>query len=163
MKWILCCLFALILASYAQADIYKYEDSDAINHFTYQPTDDRFKIFAPDPEKSKAGTTKGRPRGKEKEPIADRYLFNATSSDGTVWAVRTTNQKQKYFWYMGLEGKKLVTVKGKVVYVGAAKFYLKDNDVMMSQFGEEAPLVRGTMGYYCYTYTMSHAGQVPHQ
>jgi hypothetical protein len=68
-----------------------------------------------------------------------------------------TNQKQKYFWYMGPEGKKLVTVKGKTVYVGAAKFSLKDNEVMLSQYGEEVPLVRGTMGYYCYTYTISHA------
>jgi hypothetical protein len=90
MKLILCCFFALILASYAQADIYKYEeDSTGDNHFTDQPTDDRFKIFAPD-RKTKKEKSKGTPRVKEKEPIADKYLFNATSADGSVWAVRTT-------------------------------------------------------------------------
>jgi len=155
MKWLLCCLLALVLTSHARADIYKYEDSEGVVHFAEDPTDERFKVFMPPKKSPKA--VKPKKKKAEPLPIPDKYLFNSTGADGGVWAVRTTNEKLKYFWYLGLEGRKLATVKGAVVSVGGAKYYQKDNEVVVSQYGEEVPLVRGTMGYYCYTYTMAHA------
>jgi soluble lytic murein transglycosylase-like protein len=48
-------LFIFLISSpgIASADIYKYEDSDGVVHFTDAPTDRRFKIFMRDIQKDK--------------------------------------------------------------------------------------------------------------
>jgi len=51
-------LFALITASPAKADIYRYVDEDDIIHFTDAPTDKRFKVFMRDLKKDKILRTK---------------------------------------------------------------------------------------------------------
>jgi len=46
-------LFLISSAGISFADIYKYEDSEGVIHFTDAPTDRRFKIFMRDIAKDK--------------------------------------------------------------------------------------------------------------
>jgi len=154
-RFFLCLVLVLSINLQARADVYKYEDPDGKTEFLESPTDDSFKVFVQPVKKQEAAPH----RAGAAEPIPSDYLFNSASvMDGSVWAVRKTNVRNKYYWYMGVDGKTLVTVKGKKVYVGAGYvYYIKDNDVVMSDRRDLTVLVRGSLGYYCYTRTMLDA------
>jgi len=142
----------------ASADVYKYEDvAGGSTHLTDDPTDARFKVFEDKTVTPSVPPKESRPENSGPSPIADEYLFDANAGEYGVWAVRTTNVEGQYFWYMGAAGKRLAIVKDRTVYVGDSKFFIKDNDVVMSENGQEIVLVRGTMGYFCYNRTILHA------
>jgi len=78
------CLLLLIAAlvllpAAGLADIYKYEDSEGIVHFTDAPTDSRFKIFMRDLKKDRQLRTRFSLSGFNGDPTAYESIINATA------------------------------------------------------------------------------------
>ncbi len=75
------CLGALVIAGAipAGADIYKYEDSDGVIHFTDAPTDRRFKIFMRDLQKDRRLRTTFRLSACSRDPKEFESIINSCS------------------------------------------------------------------------------------
>lgn len=73
----------------AAADIYKYEDSDGVVHFSDSPTDSRFKIFMRDIRKERKLRTSFRLAGnpEEYESLINRYALEYAVDRSLVKAV----------------------------------------------------------------------------
>lgn len=69
-QWVLCTALVAVLLSMvpAAADIYKYEDSEGVLHFTDAPTDKRFKVFMRDIKKDQRLRTTFRLSGCARDP-----------------------------------------------------------------------------------------------
>ncbi len=75
-------LFSLLTsAGAALADIYKYEDSDGVIHFTDAPTDRRFKIFMRDIEKDKRLRTNFGFNRTSRNPAEFDKMINASAAE----------------------------------------------------------------------------------
>ncbi|HEY6871530.1 MAG TPA: lytic transglycosylase domain-containing protein [Geobacteraceae bacterium] len=93
-RWVLCTTLVVVLlgAMPAAADIYKYEDSEGVLHFTDAPTDKRFKVFMRDIKKDQRLRTTFRLTGcardpKEFEPIIDSCAMEYGVDKSLVKAV----------------------------------------------------------------------------
>jgi soluble lytic murein transglycosylase-like protein len=93
-QWVLCtAMFAVLLSVMpAAADIYKFEDSEGVLHFTDAPTDKRFKVFMRDIKKDQRLRTTFRLGGcakdpKEFEPIIDSCAMEYGVDKSLVKAV----------------------------------------------------------------------------
>lgn len=84
----LVCL-ALVRVPVADADIYRYEDSEGVVHFTDSPTDTRFKVFMRDIKKDLRLRTSFRLSGNpaEYESIINRYALEYGVDRSLVKAV----------------------------------------------------------------------------
>lgn len=78
-KLIICCLSGSILTMTlpAMADIYKYEDTDGVLHFTDAPTDRRFKIFMRDIQRDKRLRTTFKLSGCARDPKEFENIINS--------------------------------------------------------------------------------------
>ena len=82
-QWILCASFLIVLLSMvpASADIYKYEDSEGVLHFTDAPTDKRFKVFMRDIKKDQRLRTTFRLSGCARDPKEFEPIINSCAME----------------------------------------------------------------------------------
>src|SRR6185369_15696257 len=72
---------ALVLPQRGLADIYKYEDSEGVVHFTDTPTDHRFKLFMRDFKKDKQLRTKFKLSDCNGDPAQFESIINSCALD----------------------------------------------------------------------------------
>jgi len=72
---------ALAVACPAAADIYRYEDSEGVVHFTDAPTDKRFKIFMRDLKKDKKLRTSFRLPGYARNPAEFEPIIQSCAKE----------------------------------------------------------------------------------
>jgi hypothetical protein len=73
--------FLISVAGVSAADIYKYEDSDGVVHFTDTPTDRRFKIFMRDIQKDKRLRTNFGFNRISRNPAEFDHIINSCSTE----------------------------------------------------------------------------------
>ena len=71
------CVFMVLSALHAAADIYKYEDDEGVLHFTDAPTDRRFKIFMRDIQKDRKLRTTFKLGGCARDPKEFESIINS--------------------------------------------------------------------------------------
>src|SRR6516165_3967989 len=83
MKSRLCTALLLVVLSVvsAAADIYKYEDSEGVLHFTDAPTDKRFKVFMRDIKKDQRLRTTFRLSGCARDPKEFEPIINSCAME----------------------------------------------------------------------------------
>lgn len=91
------------------------------------------------------------------EPIPkDFIVYGVNASDGSIWAVKSTNIKGVYYWYMGTEGKYLAKVVNDVVNIENMKIYSKNKEVIADDGLTQNTWINGSAGYTCYMSTVKH-------
>jgi soluble lytic murein transglycosylase-like protein len=87
LPWLLLAGISFVLP--ADADIYKYEDSEGVVHFSDSPTDSRFKIFMRDIRKDRKLRTSFRLVGnpEEYESLINRYALEYAVDRSLIKAV----------------------------------------------------------------------------
>lgn len=141
------------------ADIYRYEDEEGVVSFTEAPQAgerDKWKAFAKGIEKKTSAKV---PKSVHR-PVPAKYIYRDVSpADGTIYAVKSTNVKGTYYWYMGTYGDYVATCKnGKILLNdGIAVVSLKNNEVVFESVVSRNVWLEGTLGYEMYNITISHA------
>ena len=133
----------------AFANIYHFVDSEGVGHYSDAPTDHRFKrMFKPE-----------KPFGPP--PATGSYVFRRMLPDGSVWAVKNTNRRGFYYWYLGNSEKELVQVtKGGSVSCLQYLYVLRNNEVSVldpATHHVDLTWLDGTPGYQCFVATIKSA------
>ena len=76
-----CLMFLISSSGISFADIYKYEDSDGVLHFTDAPTDRRFKIFIRDIQKDKRLRTNFGFTRASRNPAEFEHIINSCAAE----------------------------------------------------------------------------------
>jgi hypothetical protein len=74
-------LFSQLSLQPSEADIYKYEDSEGVIHFTDAPTDKRFKIFMRDFQRDRRLRTSFGFRGIARNPAEFDHIINSCANE----------------------------------------------------------------------------------
>lgn len=157
LKFIVVALLLLVPIS-TVADIYRQEDEEGVVHFTDAPKSDGWKVFAPSVKKPSAKNKK--PVPKAPAPIPGKYIYREVSaSDGTIYAVKQTNVKGVYYWYLGPYGNyRALCKKGTILLDdGAARVNVQNGEVVFETVLSKSVWLDGTVGYQMYEITVGHA------
>lgn len=157
LKFILVVLL-LVVPVVSGADIYQRIDEEGILHLTDNPEGEGWKLFAPSIEKPAKKTKKS--TAKQPAPIPGKYLYKEMSAgDGSVYAVKQTNIRGVYYWYMGPYGNYQATCKKGTILLdgGVAKVYVQNGEVVFDAVLSRNIWLDGTIGYEMYNITVRHA------
>lgn len=153
-------LLLLLTPVVSSADIYRHEDAEGVVHFTDAPSKPSdWEVFATSIKK-KSANTKSSTKVKKPTPIPGKYLYKEVSpADGTVYAVKQTNIKDTYFWYLGPHGSVEAIYKNGYISLGrgAARVSAKNGEVIIEDFASKSVWLDGTIGYNMYNVTVRHA------
>lgn len=134
-------MFCLVLlfACSAAAEIRKYEDDDGVIHFSDDSGNPKFKpVFQASPSKPL---------------VLGEYICKERDRAGNLWAVRKTDNRQYFMWYMNGNREVAVLSPRGLVVPSLGEATLDADGVVV---GHDPVVVweRGTSAYKCFMAVM---------
>lgn len=156
-------MLLLLFPFVASAQIYQRIDDEGVVYFSDVKLDEKSKPILSNP-RSDAPENKVKSASLKIEvlPIPGKYIYKAVSgADAAIYAVKQTNVKGEYYWYMGQNGSFRATCNGKTVLLedGVATVLLKNGEVVYRTPLFDTVWLDGSAGYGMYAATIKHANK----